>query len=695
MSISSLSNNISALVAQLNIGTATSSVQNNVTALSSGSRIVSAATDVAALSTGTALSAQVNSINTALSVSSQASSLLQVADGALSQIQTIIQRQQTIAASAQSGSLTDTQRGFLDQEFQNLSSQIDQLANSTTFNGVNLINGNISGKLGFSTNTTDSTAASLASGGIMTLNGSVATGDTVTIDGVTVTFSSSAQGTTGAAGKVVIGASATDSAANLATYLNGLGAPQFANLQFHAAAGVITANYTGGTLLGAQSITSSTSDTTNITGTGSASIAATTTPVTTNADGLSVDRYSTFGAATGSILVSGGGTAKTAGAAIDVSTLKNNASFIGNFGGGNISAITASYTGSANTANFSVTAGGITYTTGAVTLTAAAAPIVATFTGADSTGAAKGGTFKLTFDGNGQVFTSQSQLDSITSELNQAVAGISVEQNRTVAGVTTGNVVTVGGVQVANLQGLSAQFKGSDFTNPTISSITVSAPGTGSTDAKISAVINGHTFTSVSGIGTSINKNTVIALQDTSDPSQTFSLVTGNTVIATSTTAALDISSSDKASAIQDALEKAFGIDKAGASLQFQAGAASTDTIGVSIGSATTSSLFSGQSLDVKTLSSATKAAGVLDSALNTVSSLRATVGALEERFSYASNALQSAAQNEGAAKSNLLDTDVAATSTAFATSQVQLQAGIAVLAQANQLQQSLLKLIQ
>jgi len=50
--------------------------------------------------------------------------------------------------------------------------------------------------------------------------------------------------------------------------------------------------------------------------------------------------------------------------------------------------------------------------------------------------------------------------------------------------------------------------------------------------------------------------------------------------------------------------------------------------------------------------------------------------------------------QNQGAARSNLLDTDVAATSTAFATAQVQLQAGIAVLAQANQLQQNLLKLI-
>ncbi|MEI7668845.1 MAG: flagellin, partial [Pseudomonadota bacterium] len=102
-----------------------------------------------------------------------------------------------------------------------------------------------------------------------------------------------------------------------------------------------------------------------------------------------------------------------------------------------------------------------------------------------------------------------------------------------------------------------------------------------------------------------------------------------------------------------------------------------------------------GQALDVKTLPDAANASNVLTTALDAVPSLRATVGALEERFTFASNAAQSAAQNQGAAKSNLLDTDVASTSTAFATAQVQLQAGIAVLAQANQLQQNLLKLIQ
>jgi flagellin len=91
----------------------------------------------------------------------------------------------------------------------------------------------------------------------------------------------------------------------------------------------------------------------------------------------------------------------------------------------------------------------------------------------------------------------------------------------------------------------------------------------------------------------------------------------------------------------------------------------------------------------------AATAAAALDTAITKVTSLRATVGALQSRFNFASNAIQSAIENQDAARASLLDTDVAAESSAFASAQVQQQAGIAVLAQANQLPQSLLKLIQ
>ena len=118
------------------------------------------------------------------------------------------------------------------------------------------------------------------------------------------------------------------------------------------------------------------------------------------------------------------------------------------------------------------------------------------------------------------------------------------------------------------------------------------------------------------------------------------------------------------------------------------------ESLEISIGTVTTDELYGGQSLDVLTQESAGTAGDVLDNAIDTVTSVRAEVGALQSRFDFASANIESSLQNQDSARAVLLDTDIAAESTAFATAQVQLQAGISVLAQANLLQQNLLKLI-
>ncbi len=700
MAISSINSNAAALLAQINISNATTATSNHVAALSSGNRIVQASTDVAALATGTALQSQINTLTTSLTIASQGSSLLQVADGALAQITGILQRQQAIATQAQSGSLSSTQLGFLDQEFQNLTSAIDNLASSTNFNGVSLLNGSIAGGNTVASNAADGTSTSLISAHVVTFNGTAsgsiaAAGDTITIDGVTVTFASAAQGTAAASGAVSIGTSAAITAANLAAFLNNANAPQFANLHFviGTSAGSndnqLYVEYTGGKLQGTLNITASA----NFASAAEISASATTLAAG-GADGIGVNRYTVIGSTQGSILVNGSNTGLLRGTPVDLNLLANNDAFIGKFGGANISAITGTYTGTSNQAVFSLTAGDITYTS-TVTLTASAtAPIAATFTGHDSTGATAGGSFALNFNGAGQAFTSQALLDPIVAQLNAALSGVSVYQNRDVSSFGNGYSATVGGIQTATLQGASVDFNSDNFTNLSVSDISVSAPGTGSTDATFSVTINGEKYQSVSGIGNQIKTNTVIGLQNVTNPGKTISLVTGNTAIASGNSIAWDVSSSANASALQSILKQAFGIDGSNAALSFQIGSTTQEVIGVSIGSAATSVLYGGKSLKVTTQADAAVAANTLTDALNTVTSLRASVGALEERFTYASNAVQSAIQNEGAAKSTLLDTDVASTSTAFATAQVQLQAGIAVLAQANQLQQNLLKLI-
>jgi len=109
--------------------------------LSSGSRIVRASDDAASLAVGTKLKADVTALKQASVNASQASSVLQVADGALAQTVDILMRMKALSVQSQSGSVSDNERGFLDKEFQALAAQIDSIAAQTKFNGQALLNG--------------------------------------------------------------------------------------------------------------------------------------------------------------------------------------------------------------------------------------------------------------------------------------------------------------------------------------------------------------------------------------------------------------------------------------------------------------------------------------------------------------------------------------------------------------------------
>jgi flagellin len=103
--------------------------------------------------------------------------------------------------------------------------------------------------------------------------------------------------------------------------------------------------------------------------------------------------------------------------------------------------------------------------------------------------------------------------------------------------------------------------------------------------------------------------------------------------------------------------------------------------------------------LNVATISMATKASALaalasLDSALESVSSARATLGANGNRLQSAINNIQSFAESLSAANSRIKDVDVAEETSKMSRSQILLQAGVSVLAQANQMPQMALKLL-
>lgn len=133
--------NYAANVAHRYLMAASDAATSSLAKLSSGSRVVSAKDDAASLAIGSRLNAEVQALKQANVNATQASSMLQIADGALSQIGDILTRAKVLAVQASSGQLSSTERGILDKEYQQLLSEIDRISGSTTFNNVALLSG--------------------------------------------------------------------------------------------------------------------------------------------------------------------------------------------------------------------------------------------------------------------------------------------------------------------------------------------------------------------------------------------------------------------------------------------------------------------------------------------------------------------------------------------------------------------------
>jgi flagellin len=128
-------------------------------------------------------------------------------------------------------------------------------------------------------------------------------------------------------------------------------------------------------------------------------------------------------------------------------------------------------------------------------------------------------------------------------------------------------------------------------------------------------------------------------------------------------------------------------------SLQFQIGANQGQTMSVAIGSMGNTSLGT-VGLDLATSTNASKAISTLDKALSIVSAQRASLGAVQNRLQHTVNNLNVASENLTAANSRIRDVDMAKEMADFSKTQILVQAGTAMLAQANQAPQAVLKLL-
>lgn len=131
--------NVSSLEAQRNLYKNQKALGASFNRLSSGFRVNTAADDAAGLAVSESMKAQIRSYVVAERNAGDGVSMAQTAEGALGEVHDILGRMRELATQAANGSLSDTDRGYLDQEFTQLKSEITRIQGSTTFNGVSLI----------------------------------------------------------------------------------------------------------------------------------------------------------------------------------------------------------------------------------------------------------------------------------------------------------------------------------------------------------------------------------------------------------------------------------------------------------------------------------------------------------------------------------------------------------------------------
>src|SRR5487761_2140525 len=146
--MSSIVTNIAALNAQRNLSMTGLKLGKVLEKLSSGYRINRAADDAAGLGISEKITAQINGNNQAIRNAQDGISMLQTAEGAMDEIHSMLQRIRELAIQAANGTYDVNARTSIGQEMLQLHSEIDRIAQSTQFNGQNLLSGTLSGTLG-------------------------------------------------------------------------------------------------------------------------------------------------------------------------------------------------------------------------------------------------------------------------------------------------------------------------------------------------------------------------------------------------------------------------------------------------------------------------------------------------------------------------------------------------------------------
>ena len=134
--------NISAMIANTALQNNDKALSSSIERLSSGLKINHAKDNASGIAMAKRMNAQIRSLETANQNSNDGVSVIEIAEGALSEIQDMVQRMNELAVKACNGTMSDDDRTFVDDEIKQLKAEIERIANTTMYNGAVLLNGN-------------------------------------------------------------------------------------------------------------------------------------------------------------------------------------------------------------------------------------------------------------------------------------------------------------------------------------------------------------------------------------------------------------------------------------------------------------------------------------------------------------------------------------------------------------------------
>jgi len=703
-----INTNLNALFAQAADTTASKSQSLAMQRLSTGLRINSAKDDAAGLAISNRMTSTIKGLSMAIRNSNDGINMAQTADGALSQTTSILQRMRELAVQASNASNSADNRASMQQEVSQLKTQIDQIAKTTNFNDINLLDGSATkldlqiganqgqtmtmnfdsaqtkdigvGSIATLTSNASSTVSKMVSGDL-TINGVQVGASLATSDNVSYETTSGDRASSAIAKAAAINAVSAQSGVTAtvnATSVNGSTMTVQASTGTITINGVTTASFaTSGTDAGIsrQTVVGAINNISSQTGVTAIDTGDMIHGVQLFAkDGRNITLTSTLATASTGL---GNSTATTYTGTYTLASATNSPITLGSGIGNNI-------------ANSGLTIGTYAANTSQVVTTTRATTAAAPAAG--TTGLLDGSSLKL----NGVVIGAALASDDMSSDTSSAGSTKAASAIAIAAAINKSTGLTgVSAVAQANTI-VGTTFGAATFTAIKLNGVTINSNNmTNYTRADVANLVNrytGQTGVSAADNGKGITytaadgRNIEMAVvATTSTNAKTIGLnanvvvgATATTTSAVTTYAQVALQSSNQFT-VQSGTSGDANLNKLG----FTVGTFGGSNAGLKI-----------KDIDISTQAGAQSALNSIDAAIKTVSANQSRAGAFLNRLDAVVSNLTTQNTNMTASRSSILDTDYSTETTNLAKSQIISQAATAMLAQANQSAQSVLSLL-